>query len=85
MIYIAEKKNMNCYILSNFSIPIHVQFCTIFGAGAASCYGSGSDQMMLLLAALAPQHCFEVKKSKENNKKKFFDAKKSKWKSKIVF
>jgi hypothetical protein len=29
------------------------------GAGAvraASCYGSGSDQMMRLLAALAPQH-----------------------------
>jgi hypothetical protein len=30
------------------------------GAGAASRYGSGSgiDQMMRLLAAPAPQHCF---------------------------
>jgi hypothetical protein len=27
------------------------------GAGAASRYGSGSEQMMRLLAALAPQHC----------------------------
>jgi hypothetical protein len=27
------------------------------GAGAASRYGSGSDQMMRLLAASAPQHC----------------------------
>jgi hypothetical protein len=27
------------------------------GAGAASCYGSGSDQKMQLLAAPAPQHC----------------------------
>jgi outer membrane protein assembly factor BamB len=26
------------------------------GAGAASCYGSGSGQMMRLLAAPAPQH-----------------------------
>jgi hypothetical protein len=30
-------------------------FNTIVGAGAASRYGS--DQMMRLLAALAPQHC----------------------------
>jgi hypothetical protein len=27
------------------------------GAGAASRYGSGYDQMMRLLAAPAPQHC----------------------------
>jgi hypothetical protein len=27
------------------------------GVGAASRYGSGSDQMMQLLAAPAPQHC----------------------------
>jgi hypothetical protein len=27
------------------------------GARAASCYGSGSDQKMRLLAAPAPQHC----------------------------
>jgi hypothetical protein len=38
-------------------------FNTIFGAGAveagaASRYGSGSDQKMQLLAAPAPQHCF---------------------------
>jgi hypothetical protein len=37
------------------------QFLTMFNtiagaAGAALCYGSGSDQMMRLLAALAPQH-----------------------------
>jgi hypothetical protein len=32
-------------------------FNTIFGAGAASRYGSGSDQKMQLLAAPAPQHC----------------------------
>jgi hypothetical protein len=30
------------------------------GAGAASRYGSGSDQMMRLLAAPAPQHWFQV-------------------------
>jgi hypothetical protein len=29
---------------------------TIVGAGAASRYGSGSDQKMRLLAAPAPQH-----------------------------
>jgi hypothetical protein len=29
------------------------------GAGAASRYGSGSDQMMRLLAATAPQHCIK--------------------------
>jgi hypothetical protein len=28
------------------------------GAGAAERYGSGSDQMIRLLAAPAPQHCF---------------------------
>jgi hypothetical protein len=28
------------------------------GAGAASRYGSGSDQKMRLLAAPAPQHCY---------------------------
>jgi hypothetical protein len=33
--------------------------------GAASCYDSGSDQMMQLLAAPAPQHCFEAKKIEE--------------------
>jgi hypothetical protein len=42
------------------------QFLTMFntivgagavGAGATSCYGSGSDQIMRLLAAPAPQHC----------------------------
>jgi hypothetical protein len=27
------------------------------GAGAASLYGSGSDQLMQLFAAPAPQHC----------------------------
>jgi hypothetical protein len=32
-------------------------FNTIVGAGAASRYGSGSDQKMRLLAAPAPQHC----------------------------
>jgi hypothetical protein len=31
-------------------------FNTIVGAGAASRYGSGSDQKMRLLAAPAPQH-----------------------------
>jgi hypothetical protein len=31
------------------------------GAGAASRYGSGSYQMMRLLAAPAPQNCFSVK------------------------
>jgi hypothetical protein len=30
------------------------------GGGAASPYGSGSDQMMWLLLAPAPQHWFEV-------------------------
>jgi hypothetical protein len=30
------------------------------GAGAALRYGSGSDQMMQLLAALAPQHCYRL-------------------------
>jgi hypothetical protein len=30
------------------------------GGGAASPYGSGSDQMMRLLLAPAPQHWFEV-------------------------
>jgi hypothetical protein len=29
------------------------------GAGAATRYGSGSNQMMRLLAASAPQHCFK--------------------------
>jgi hypothetical protein len=53
-----------------------VTFCVIFqfltllntifvaravGAGAALRYGSGSDQMMRLLAAPAPQHCFKSK------------------------
>jgi hypothetical protein len=33
---------------------------TIAGAGAASRYGSGSDQKMRLLAAPAPQHCTVV-------------------------
>jgi hypothetical protein len=39
------------YILCNFSIPN-----TIVGAGAgtASCYGSGSEQMMRILAAKMP-------------------------------
>jgi hypothetical protein len=31
------------------------------GAGAASRYGSGSDQMMRLLAAPAPQHLINFK------------------------
>jgi hypothetical protein len=40
-------------------------FNTIFGAGAvgagaASRYGSGSDQKMRLLAAPAPLHCYKV-------------------------
>jgi hypothetical protein len=30
------------------------------GAGAESRYGSGSEQMMRLLAAPAPQHCFFI-------------------------
>jgi hypothetical protein len=30
------------------------------GAGAASHYGSGSDQKVRLLAAPAPQHCFNL-------------------------
>jgi hypothetical protein len=34
-------------------------FNTIVGAGAASRYGSGSDQKMRLLAAPAPQHWYE--------------------------
>jgi hypothetical protein len=54
---------MNCYILSHFQLL--AMFNTIVGAGAASCYGSGSDQMMWLLAAPAPapQHCiFWIKK-----------------------
>jgi hypothetical protein len=37
---------INCYILCHFSIPNHV--VTIVGAGAASGYGSGSDQMIRL-------------------------------------
>jgi hypothetical protein len=50
-------------------------FNTIFeagavGAGAASRYGSGSDQMMRLLVAPAPQHCktlsVEVKEKKKS-------------------
>jgi hypothetical protein len=51
---------INCCIFCNFSIPNH--FNTIIGAGAvgagaASRYSSGSDQMMRLFAAPAPQHC----------------------------
>jgi hypothetical protein len=48
---------MNCFILSQFQFL--AMFNTIVGAGAASRYGSGSDQMMRLLAAPAPapQHC----------------------------
>jgi hypothetical protein len=42
-------------------------FNTIVGAGAASHYGSGSDQMMWLLAAPAPQHCiFETSLAHES-------------------
>jgi hypothetical protein len=42
------------------------------GAGAASRYGSGSDQKMRLLAAPAPQHwCFVSKPYQEG---KFFRA-----------
>jgi hypothetical protein len=49
----------NWYILCLFSITgtVLTMFNTIFGAGAASRYGSGSDQKMRLLAAPAPQHC----------------------------
>jgi hypothetical protein len=39
-------------------------FYTIVGAGAASRYGSGSDQKVRLLAAPAPQHCDKVRKFK---------------------
>jgi hypothetical protein len=34
--------------------------CRTGAVGAASRYGSGSDQMMRLLAAPAPQHCVDV-------------------------
>jgi hypothetical protein len=54
---------INCYryILCNFKFLTMIN--TIVGAGAgavgaASRYGSSSDQMMRLLAASAPQHCF---------------------------
>jgi hypothetical protein len=50
-------------------------FNTIFGAGDVPCYGSGSDQMMLLLAAPAPQHYFEAKKSKKNSEKSILKQK----------
>jgi hypothetical protein len=43
-------------------------FNTIGGAGAASRYGSGSDQMMRLLAAPAPQHW------KKENRKKLYNV-----------
>jgi hypothetical protein len=45
---------MNLKILCLFQFL--AMFITIVGAGAASCYRSGSDQMMRLLAAPAPQH-----------------------------
>jgi hypothetical protein len=48
---------INCYILCQFKFPTMIT--TIVGAGAvgaASRYGSGSDQMMRLLAAPALQH-----------------------------
>jgi hypothetical protein len=45
----------NWYILCFFQLL--TMFNTIFGAGAASRHGSGSDQKMRLLTAPAPQHC----------------------------
>jgi hypothetical protein len=46
------------YILCHFSIL--TMFNTIVEAGAASRYGSGSDQKMQLLAAPAPQHWYSI-------------------------
>jgi hypothetical protein len=49
------------YNLLQFGLFFNTMFISIVGAGAAgtaSRYGSGSDQMMRLLAAPAPQHWF---------------------------
>jgi hypothetical protein len=56
---IRTERVINCYILCHFNF-LTMKDTIIgagdLGAGAASRYGSGSDQMMRLLAALAPQH-----------------------------
>jgi hypothetical protein len=55
----------------NYKLFVIFQYLTMFntivgaaavgaGSGAASRYGSGSDQMMRLLAAPAPQHCIAI-------------------------
>jgi hypothetical protein len=54
LLKICTKWVLNCYILCHFKFLIMIN--TIVGAGAASRYGSGSDQMMRLLAAPALQH-----------------------------
>jgi hypothetical protein len=65
--YIAENMKRMGYKLFHFESVIF-QFLTMFntiigagavGAGAASLYGSGSDQKMRLLAAPASQHCLQ--------------------------
>jgi hypothetical protein len=70
------------YVLLHFFFISHFQLLAMFntivgaiaeeaGSGAASRYGSGSDQMMQLLEgpAPAPQHCifWISKKNSENN------------------
>jgi hypothetical protein len=55
LLKIRTKWVVNCYILGHFKFLTMIY--TIVRAGAASRYGSGSDQMMRLLAAPAPQHC----------------------------
>jgi hypothetical protein len=44
------------YKLLNFTMFNTIVGTRAVGAGAASCYSSGSDQKMRLLAA--PEHCF---------------------------
>jgi hypothetical protein len=67
LLKISTEWVINCYILCHFKFLIMIN--TIVGvgavgagAGAASRYGSGSDQIMRLLAAQAqaPQHWLNV-------------------------
>jgi hypothetical protein len=59
LLKILTKLVINCYILCHFKFLTRIYTIVrdgAVGAGAASRYGSGSDQKMRLLAAPAPQH-----------------------------
>jgi hypothetical protein len=64
LLKILTKRVINCVILFHFSIPNHVYaicWTGAVGAGAALHYSSGSDQMVQLLAAPAPQPWLKMK------------------------